>query len=283
MKSERFSSPKSVEHFDEALDPEKRQQIEQKIGDQATKREAAAREFTSEAKYWGVAYNDTEQQFAQYHNQLPAIEVGSEAYRQSLAKYEDDIAFDWRKLDHATSRAQSHNLLRSPYDLADVQNLGAVEPHETVEAATGIFYDERVNALRDQIATAAPTPETEAEKELLRRTWSKVNNYINANRDYDLLRESYDSYHNTRRHCHNEMIKQLNAINLLAEKYGTKRFTARNFMTNDFKYQQSRDRTGMLNLRANYDRETVLAYFRTAFRRNFELEESKTKREPGLF
>lgn len=231
-----------------------------------------------EVEYWAKEYNDTEMQFAQYSRGLPIDRAKNPEYRTTLEKYEEDIAFDWQRLEESTNKAMSSQLLHSPYEVADAQRLGVVEPHETVEAELGIFYDERAKALNDKVIAAEATEETAAEQQLLRQTWRKVMDYIEAATDYDFLHRDYSAYQDMRRFCHNNMIQQLNALNQLAEKYDCKRFTPRDFMTNDFKYDKRRDRTGRLNQRANYDRETVLGYFRTVFDKDFRSADRKAQR-----
>lgn len=232
----------------------------------------------AEVEYWSNEYNETERQFAYYSKGMPADKAGREDYRKTVAKYEEDIAYDWQRAETAANKAMSSQLIRSPYELADTQGLGIVEPHETVEAATGIFYEERMAALNQKVTAAESTEETEAEQQLMRQTWRKVMDYIEASTDYDFLHMDYNAYQQTRRTCHNNMIRQLNALNLLAEKYGAARFTPRNFMTNDFVYSERRDRGGRLNRRANYDRETVLAYFQTVFQKDFSLADKKAQK-----
>lgn len=256
---------------------------ERAIGDQVLaaldameeKIERAPTDWKAEVRYWSREYNDTEEQFARYNKQMPADKASHEDYRTTLAKYEEDIAYNWQRAEAATNKAMSEQLIRSPYELADTQGLGVVEPHETVEAATGIFYEERMAELNSRVTATDPTEETAAEQQLMRQTWRKVMDYVEASTDYDFLHMDYDAYQQTRRTCHNNMIRQLNALNLLAEKYGTTRFTPRNFMTNDFSYSARRDRGGRLNRRANYDRETVLAYFQTVFQKDFNLADKK--------
>ncbi len=231
-----------------------------------------------EMRFWCQEYNTAEQQFAKYtkdvsSRSLDANEQGR--YRETVAKYEDDIAYGWSKIEAASKIAWANQLIRSDYELADTQGLGVVKPEETIEAATGIFYEERAKALNQQISANEQNENTAADQAVLRQTWRKVMDYIEAATDYDFLHRDYTSYQNIRRACHNNMIRQLNNLNQLAEKYGTARFTPRDFMTNDFSYDQRRDHNGQLNLRANYDRETVLAYFRTVFESDFTAIEQK--------
>lgn len=120
-----------------------------------------------------------------------------------------------------------------------------------------------------------------AEYNLLRQTWPAVNTYLQATGDYDLQHEDPDAYHRVRNSSHNQMIKQLNQLNDLARAHGLKPFTPRNFMTNDFVYEQKRDSGGYLNSRAEYDRETVLGYFSQVFGKDFEVALSSISSKPS--
>lgn len=232
--------------------------------------ETGSVDVMSEMKFWSNEYNMTEKQFAEY------VKAGlPEGYRETLKKYEDDIRFSWVKLQKMTNKAWEGQLIRSDYELADTQRLGVVEPEETVEAATGIFYEERAHSLNQAILACGQNEESQTDNATLRQTWRRVSDYIESVTDYEFKSRDYNAYQNMRRACHNRMIQQLNQINYLAEKYGTERFTARDFMTNDFYYDSKRDRGRSLNHRANYDRETVLAYFRTAFQGDFDRSEKK--------
>lgn len=230
-------------------------------------------------KFWCQEYNTAEAQFVRYSKTIsgrPLSEAEYGHYRKTVAKYESDVAYDWQRIEETSNQALSDQLIHRLNELADAQSLGIVKPEETIEAATGIFYEERMEALNQQILSREQNKDTTADQAVLRQTWRKVMDYIEASTDYDFLHRDYSAYQNARRTCHNNMIQQLNHLNLLAEKYGTVRFTPRNFMTNDFAYSQRRDRGGKLNNRANYDRETVLAYFRTVFEGDFSAMERKS-------
>jgi len=288
MKGERLEG-KTIEseHVGRGAEREIGNQVLSALDGTESGSERAPTDWKAEVRYWSGEYNDAEEQFARYDKGMPGDKAKREDYRATVAKYEEDIAYDWHRLDVSTNRAMSERLIRSAYELADTQRLGIVEPHETVEAATGIFYEERMKALDEKVLAADPTEETEAEQKLMRQTWRKVMDYIEASTDYDFLHRDYNAYQEARRTCHNNMIRQLNALNLLAEKYGTTRFTPRNFMANDFSYDSRRDRGGRLSQRANYDRETVLAYFQTVFQQDFGLASKKAAKlgsslQPGM-
>lgn len=232
----------------------------------------------SEVKFWSSEYNTAELQFAKY-----ARSGGPGNYCETLKKYENDIRFAWEHLQDSTHKARQSQLIRSDYELADTQALGVVNPEETIEAATGIFYEERATKLNQEILVHGENEESQADHAILRQTWRKVMDYIEAATDYEFKNRDYNTYQNMRRDCHNRMIRQLNDLNHLAEKYKVERFTVRDFMTNDFYYSSKRDTAGNLNHRANYDRESVLAYFKTAFQGEFASSEKKAEiKERGM-
>lgn len=241
-------------------------------------------------------YNTTEIQFTQYvarldeKKQLAANgavaemtpEEAMRRYKVTLRHYEEDAALDWKLIQKARGELSGERRGIDMYTLADEQAIGKVEPGETIEAASSIFYEERMAALQQQIEAGNFGEQGETDMKTLKQTWRVVLQYIDAKVDYDLLHEDPVSYQNARRLSHNGMIRQLNALNDLARQYGTTPFTLRNFMTNDFHYESRRDKRGRLNHRAEYDRESVLAYFRSAFKGSFESAERRANNRERL-
>ncbi len=237
-----------------------------------------------EMQFWCQDYNDTEAQFAVYTSKLErdGSEDSERRYRITLRRYEEDAGLSWRNIQKEHRNLSGEYRGIGMYELADAQAIGKVEPHETIEAASSIFYEERMAELQRQIEDRAASEKTVADMSTLKQTWKKVLDYIDAKVDYDLLHDDPVSYQNARRMAHNSMIKHLNAINDLAREYGTTPFTLRNFMTNDFRYDSRRDKRGRLNHRAEYDRESVLSYFRSAFRSSFDGAERRANNRERL-
>ena len=237
-----------------------------------------------EVRYWANNYNTTEGQFRQFCQRLQRgeWELGPERYRENVRRYENDLAIDWQRSEEAVADLRRRGRGNGLYELAALQQLGnGVEPEETIEAASGIFYHERAEQLAQALRAAGA--DGEADLKTMGLTWRKVMNYLEATHDYDLLHEDYHSYQNGRRAAHNEMIRQLNTLNDLAERYQTPRFTIRNFMTNDFYYEVRRDPGRALDHRANYDRESVMAYFALAFQQDFERERKRGERKERFY
>lgn len=241
-------------------------------------------EAEDEVRYWANNYNTTEGQFRQFCQRLQRgeWELSPERYRENVRRYENDLAIDWQRSEEAVADLRQRGRGNGMYELAALQQLGSgVEPEETIEAASGIFYHERAEQLAQVLRAAGA--DGEADLKTMGLTWRKVMNYLEATHDYDLLHEDYHSYQNGRRAAHNEMIRQLNTLNDLAERYQTPRFTIRNFMTNDFYYEARRDPGRALDHRANYDRESVMAYFALAFQQDFERERKRGERKEQFY
>lgn len=244
----------------------------------------AVADTEDEVRYWANNYNTTEGQFRQFCQRLQRgeWELSPERYRENVRRYENDLAIDWQRSEEAVADLRRRGRGNGLYELAALQKLGSgVEPEETIEAASGIFYHERAEQLAQALRAAGADGETDLKTMGL--TWRKVMNYLEATHDYDLLHEDYHSYQNGRRAAHNEMIRQLNTLNDLAERYQTPRFTIRNFMTNDFYYEARRDPGRALDHRANYDRESVMAYFALAFQQDFERERKRGERKERFY
>lgn len=230
--------------------------------------------WQEELGFWSKEYRGIEEQFGKYRKE----NEGGAGYFESLRRYEDDLVEIWERVEEASAEGLKDGRLASKYEWADEQDIAAVDPRESIEGATGAFFGERSERLMAEILGSENGDRSE-DRGFVRQTWSKVMNYIEATHDYELLREDYRSYQETRRDAHNTMIRQLNGLNELAERYGCKRFTVRNFMTNDFRYERMKDVRGRLDARAEYDRESVATYFRTAFAKDFRDSEIRSQRK----
>ena len=72
-----------------------------------------------------------------------------------------------------------------------------------------------------------------------------------------------------RTEAHNKVIDQLNYLNGLAEKYGVRRFTCRNFLTSR-NYNSRLDEYGVYGNRLKTDRKMVEGYFTVAYKQRVE-------------
>lgn len=243
-----------------------------------------AEQLQSEITRWRKLYDDDEHSFAQYAKHIhPSTPEEKLRYRNRLLRAEHDASFSWRQMRASTNDAIREGVVSSDrYSIARAEGYGqGIDPTKTIEAASSMFYAERLRALEEAInADTDSTSETkQANHHLLNRTWQVVEKYIESTFDWASSHEGQ----NIRRSAHNGMIEQLNAMNDLAESYGTPRFTLRNFMKNDFEYSVARDRSGDLNHKAEYDRETVASYFQNVFQRNIAEQRRVQSRRDRLF
>lgn len=224
-----------------------------------------------EIRHWSQKYAEDERDFARFaERQQIATPEDRSKYEKRLLAYEHDIKFHWGMLEDETAAAMSDGLRLNLYQRAEVQQIGTstIEPSKSIEAALGVFYDQRMQELSDQIRSVN-NADTAKDLALAGQTWKRVRDYLEASQDIELLQMDANGYHRTRTACHNNMIQQLNALNQLAQKYGTTPFTPRKFMDNNFAYNGRLDKGGWLNSRAEYDRETVMQYFTKAFQKDF--------------
>lgn len=202
---------------------------------------------TQEIATWSGEYRMTEQQFANYRKNVSSDNRWDEKYKKTVLACESDLMHDYGLLEKATKAAWSDGTIVNEYQMAEMQNLDAVRPEETIEAATGIFFEERMGAVFDEIEKNGDEEESEKDKVFAHQTWEKVLAYLESTGDYELLHDDYNAYQRKRQGAHNEMIRQLNGLNEMAEKYGCQRLTVRNFLTNDFVYSSKRDKARSLN------------------------------------
>lgn len=238
-----------------------------------------------QVKLWSDFYRDAEYDFAKYAKTADlSTEEGLEKYRINVRNYEDEVRSSWSQMENATSKARRANAANDIYDIADLQRIGSgtLNAPESIEAASSIFYNERVAALKQKIEQNAATPEeAESQIDLLGNTWSKVKAYLDATKDIETMHSNINKYHSHRNTSHNAMIRQLNQMNDLAEKYQTERFTPRNFITNDYEYNEYRDKNHELYRRTRYDRDSVLGYFTGVFSDEFLRSQKYIERNAG--
>ena len=152
----------------------------------------------------------------------------------------------------------------------DPDSNGLSDPEASIESATGIFFNDRSIALAEAIRSSdLPEEEKQSDLDLLSKTFSVAESYFELyNKEDTINPESEDAiiYDKTRGNHHQAMVKQLNAINTLAEKYETKRFTPRGFMENPTqKFHKGDLYVEALDSRSSYDRYSVVGYFKRAF------------------
>lgn len=214
--------------------------------------------------FWAREYFTTEAQFAK----RTKTESISE---KEFLKWEDDANYNYQKMIESEEKSN----FSSRYERDRTEKIGLLNPNESIEATAGDYYFERSRALNNAIKQSNSNTKEE-DLEIVQSLFTFVAEYIYASIDYETRRHNVDAYHQRRMGAHNELIKHLNRLNNLAEQYSVRRFTFRNFETNDsFRYIRALDTGGYTDSRSEYDRGTVASYCRRAFSDEFE----KAKRE----
>lgn len=236
-----------------------------------------------EVAFWNHEYNDTEMQFQKYSQTVPSHLRGDDwkKYRASVTKYENDLRYNYNRTKESTSEAMNRKEINNQYELARAEPFNPMlKPENSIEAASGIFYRERLKELNQAISDNQDTPyfplKGDEPRKTIEDTWPKVKAYIDASRDYELRNRDPMQYQRARRSAHNSMIKQLNLLNDYAKYAHTTPFTIRPFLTNDFYYNRDLDPNHALERRVNFDRESVLGYFRNAFADQFAEAEHRS-------
>lgn len=190
--------------------------------------------------------------------------------------WEDDYTSLWREVEKQKLKGalDSYQEAKAEEPMFFTQDEGLLS--KTIEAQAGIFYSKREEALLDAILENGDN----------RDDYNYVISFaksVSTHLDYKYMSAEemkvygYDQYERDRTRVHNNAIKHLNGLNHLAEKYGTKRFTPRDFWTSDVPvYQQ----TEAMAKRMRYDRDLVEEYYNHAFRR--EAERRKMIQERAL-
>ncbi|MCL2371720.1 hypothetical protein FWC63_03210 [Candidatus Saccharibacteria bacterium] len=138
----------------------------------------------------------------------------------------------------------------------------------SVEVQSSRLYPKRIKALRSAIEDESVLDEDRAKDAAI---LDATRGLFKAHRD---LRDpkinpqpsgiiAVQEYYRNRANAHNNMIRNLNELNEMCEKYGVTRFTYRNFMTNNPYATEKVDSD--LHHRQEEDRRIVEQYFFSAF------------------
>ena len=210
-------------------------------------------------KYWASKYQNIESDFSKRDigRNLKEYEIWEDEAKEAfdkVIKMESRVAFD------------------SIYEKDATERLAAVDGRKSIEAYAGNFYEERNQAILKKIRNSS-NDDAEIDAKTVGDLHELVGAYIKSTKDFDLRQKSPEQYQANRASKHNSIIRRINAINELAEKYEVKPLTFRNFKTNDFTYNKRLDYSGETNARAEYDRSSVERYIRIAFAEDFRKAE----------
>ena len=216
-----------------------------------------------DTKHWARYYVGAEQAFGRRVKDNKISET-------EFMKWEDEVGGAFFKMKEAEYDA----CYASKYEKDRAEMISLSDRNATVEAYAGNFYDERKEVLKQKISQNENIAERDEHYDILGSLYDKVCSHIEAERDFELKNKDVDSYNDARKNAHNCLITNLNQINALADEYGVRRLTFRNFLTNDDKnYDKSLDIYRDTDARYEYDRSSVEKYMRIAFAEEYRKAE----------
>ena len=216
-----------------------------------------------DTKHWARYYVGAEQAFDRRVKDNKISET-------EFMKWEDEVGGAFFKMKEAEYDA----CYASKYEKDRAEMISLSDRSVTVEAYSGNFYDERKEVLKQKISQNENIAERDEHYDILGSLYDKVCSHIEAERDFELKNKDVDSYNDARKNAHNSLITNLNQINALADEYGVRRLTFRNFLTNDDKnYNKSLDIYRDTDARYEYDRSSVEKYMRIAFAEEYRKAE----------
>ena len=177
-------------------------------------------------------------------------------------KWEDEVGGAFFKMKEAEYDA----CYTSKYEKDREESIGAVNYHMSVEVYAGNFYYERKNVLKHKILQNENLEERDKHLKILGDLHDKVCAHIECKRDFELKSKDVGAFDEARKNAHNSLIRNMNQINNLADEYGVRRLTFRNFLINDEKnYNKAYDIYRDTDARYDFDRSSVEKYTMIAF------------------
>lgn len=207
-----------------------------------------------DTRHWARYYVGAEQAFDRRvkNNKISETE---------FMKWEDEVGGAFFKMKEAEYDA----CYPSKYEKDREERISMSDRTVTAEVYAGNFYEERTEILKQKILENPNPKERDAQLKILGDLPDKVCSHIEAERDFDLKKIDGRAYLSARKDVHNSLIRNLNEINKLADNYGVRRLTFRNFLTNDDRYDEYKDIYLDTDGRYEYDRSSVEKYMRIAF------------------
>jgi hypothetical protein len=177
-------------------------------------------------------------------------------------KWEDEVGGAFFKMKEAEYDA----CYTSKYEKDREERIGAVNSNMSVEVYAGNFYNERKTALKQKILQNENLEERDAHLKILGDLYDRVCTHIECKRDFKLKSKDVAAFDDARKNAHNSLIRNMNQINNLADEYGVRRLTFRNFLINDEKdYDKAYDIYLDTDSRYDFDRSSVEKYTMIAF------------------
>jgi hypothetical protein len=243
------------------------------------KRHAMAPEQASKEAH-NVA--DTQQGFLQQCRR--DRERGQETSKEEFLKWEQEYAYNWNRMQEYILESGMGVDAEAEAELPIFFSTDKEKIKDTIEAQSGKYYDERMWELRRAI-TASDGKTQESDMRLLGTFFHSVMAHVefryfspaDIREQYGDDVDAFNTFDRARTAAHNAVIKHLNAINALAEKYGTTRFTPRNFWTSERMNQ-----TPEVSRRMDFDRKAVELYYMNAFSYDIDKKDQEMKRPNAL-
>ena len=208
-----------------------------------------------DTRYWARYYVGAEQAFDRRVK-------GNKISETEFMKWEDEVGGAFFKMNEAEYDA----CYASKYEKDREERIGAVNSNMSVEVYAGNFYDERKNALKQKILQNENLEERDAHLKILGDLYDRVCTHIECKRDFKLKSKDVAAFDDARKNAHNSLIRNMNQINNLADEYGVRRLTFRNFLINDEKdYDKAYDIYLDTDSRYDFDRSSVEKYTMIAF------------------
>ena len=207
-----------------------------------------------DTRHWARYYVGAEQAF---DRRVKANKISETEFM----KWEDEVGGAFFKMKEAEYDA----CYPSKYEKDREERISMSDRTVTAEVYAGNFYEERTEILKQKILENPNPKERDAQLKILGDLPDKVCSHIEAERDFDLKKIDGRAYLSARKDVHNSLIRNLNEINKLADNYGVRKLTFRNFLTNDDRYDEYKDIYLDTDGRYEYDRSSVEKYMRIAF------------------
>lgn len=217
-----------------------------------------------DTRHWARYYVGAEQAF---DRRVKANKISETEFM----KWEDEVGGAFFKMKEAEYDA----CYTSKYEKDREESIGAVNYHMSVEVYAANFYEERKEALKQKILQNENPEERDKHLEILGDLHDKVCAHIECKRDFELKSKDVGAFDEARKNAHNSLIRNMNQINNLADEYGVRRLTFRNFLINDDKtYNKAYDIYLDTDARYDFDRSSVEKYTMIAFEDEYKKAET---------
>ena len=194
--------------------------------------------------------------------------------KDEFEKWEDEYMDSRNKVKEAELRMQGD--MRTNLTIEERMNLG-INPDNTIDARAGDYYRERITVLREAIDKSGGDSN---DLKNIEEFYKSVTNHIlyRTSGLHDITRlDKLEEFENGREAAHDEVIKRLNQLNSMAEKYGVRRLTPSDFYTSEIKSKEN----GIAGeSRSGFDRDVVEAYYSRAL--SGEVQDAKRKEQQAL-